>query len=145
MQRIVREMNISETTFVLPPTDRAHAAKLRIFTPVRELPFAGQPTIGTAWVLSTHGIVPKGELDFTLEEGVGPVRVRGTRGQNGTSFSMTHPPLTFADVIKERAELAAALGLTEAHLVADVPARVASDVGGSVRPVLSGTLEDFPA
>jgi trans-2,3-dihydro-3-hydroxyanthranilate isomerase len=126
MQRIAREMNISETTFVLPPADPAHAARVRIFTPVGELPFAGHPTIGTAWVLSTHGLVPNDALDFTLEEGVGPVSVRGTRGQNGTTFSMTHPPLTFADVIEERAELAAALGLTEADLLADVPAQVAS-------------------
>jgi trans-2,3-dihydro-3-hydroxyanthranilate isomerase len=126
MQRIAREMNISETTFVMPPADPAHAARVRIFTPVGELPFAGHPTIGTAWVLSTQGLVPNGELEFTLEEGIGPVPVRGLRGQNGTSFWMTHPQLTFGDVNAERAELAAAIGLTEADLLAGVPAQVVS-------------------
>lgn len=126
MQRIAKEMNISETTFVMPPADPAHAARVRIFTPTQELPFAGHPTIGTAWVLSTQGLVPKDALEFTLEEGVGPVPVRGIRRLGGTTFWMTHPPLTFLEVISGRAELAAALGLTEADLLPEVPAQVAS-------------------
>jgi trans-2,3-dihydro-3-hydroxyanthranilate isomerase len=126
MQRIATEMNISETTFVMPPTEPAHAARLRIFTPAQELPFAGHPTIGTSWVLSTHGLVPDDVLEFTLEEGVGPVSVRGMRTPGGTSFWMTHPKLIYGDVISERAELAAAIGLTEADLLPDVPAQVAS-------------------
>ncbi len=77
MQRIAKEMNIAETTFVLPPEDPAHAARIRIFTPASELPFAGHPTVGTAWVLATQGLVPGGSLEFVLEEGVGPVKVRG--------------------------------------------------------------------
>ena len=51
MQTIAREFNLSETVFVFPPADKAHRAKLRIFTPVRELPFAGHPTVGTAVLL----------------------------------------------------------------------------------------------
>ena len=82
MQRIAREMNFSETTFVLPAENRAHAAKVRIFTPFFEMKFAGHPTVGTAWVLADEGLVPDGSLEFVLEEGVGPVRVRGVR-QNG--------------------------------------------------------------
>jgi len=50
MQRIAREFNLSETVFVWPPENTAHRAKLRIFTPARELPFAGHPTVGTASV-----------------------------------------------------------------------------------------------
>ena len=73
MQRIAREMNFSETTFVVPPEDPAHAARVRIFTPHTELPFAGHPTIGTAWVLADEGLVPKDGNQFTLEENVGPV------------------------------------------------------------------------
>ncbi len=126
MQRIAKEMNISETTFVLPPADPRHAARVRIFTPVNELPFAGHPTIGTAWVLSTQGMVANDSLEFSLEEGVGPVPVRGIRTQSGTSFWMTNPKLNFGEVISERAELAAASGLTEADLLPDVPAQVAS-------------------
>jgi trans-2,3-dihydro-3-hydroxyanthranilate isomerase len=126
MQRIAKEMNISETTFVMPPANPANAARVRIFTPTQELPFAGHPTIGTAWVLWTQGLVLNDALEFTLEEGVRPVAVRGIRGPGGTKFWMTHPKLSFGDVISERAELAAAIGITEADLLPDVPAQVAS-------------------
>lgn len=54
MQRIAAEMNYSETTFVLPPTDPANTANVRIFTPVNELPFAGHPNVGTAYVLAKY-------------------------------------------------------------------------------------------
>src|SRR5438445_13611580 len=64
MQRIAREMNFSETTFVLPAQNAAHAAKVRIFTPFTELKFAGHPTVGTAWVLADEGLVPGGVLAF---------------------------------------------------------------------------------
>src|SRR5262245_36181592 len=71
MQRIAREMNFSETTFIMPPENPAHAAKIRIFTPAVELPFAGHPTVGTAWVLIDEGLVPKDHKEFVLEENVG--------------------------------------------------------------------------
>src|SRR4029077_16380804 len=51
MQRVAREMNFSETTFVMTPSQPGNAARVRIFTPEIELPFAGHPTVGTAWVL----------------------------------------------------------------------------------------------
>ncbi len=79
---IAREFNYSETTFVYPPRDPRHTRHVRIFTPSDELPFAGHPTVGTAWVLATLGLVPldTGETTIVLEEGVGPVKVlvRGT-------------------------------------------------------------------
>ena len=77
MQLITREFNFAESTFVLPPDDPAHAAKVRIFTPARELPFAGHPTVGTACALVMAGAQPAGE--FVLEEGVGPVPVTTTK------------------------------------------------------------------
>lgn len=123
MQRIAREMNFSETTFVLPPADPSHAAKVRIFTPVRELPFAGHPTVGTAWVLADQGMV-RG-LEFILEEEVGPVPVRGVRENGRTLFWMSHPQASFGDVFEDRAAVAAALGLEERAL-AEAPAQVAS-------------------
>src|SRR5499427_341213 len=58
MQQIAREMNLSETVFLMPSATAEGAAALRIFTPAREVPFAGHPTIGTAWVLATHGLAP---------------------------------------------------------------------------------------
>ncbi|HEY7395792.1 MAG TPA: PhzF family phenazine biosynthesis protein [Gemmatimonadaceae bacterium] len=85
MPQIAREFNYSETTFVLPPTDPSHTARVRIFTPGGELQFAGHPTIGTAHVLATIGAIPiKGpETRIVLEEGVGPVPVtiRATDGR----------------------------------------------------------------
>jgi trans-2,3-dihydro-3-hydroxyanthranilate isomerase len=126
MQRIAKEMNIAETTFVLPPQDPTHAAWIRIFTPASELPFAGHPTVGTAWVLANEGLVPRGTLEFVLEEGVGPVTVRGVRGPGGLTFWMTHPPLTFGLVERRRVQAAEAIGLTEADLLEDVPIQAAS-------------------
>ena len=58
MQQVAREMNLSETVFVLPPEDPRHTRKLRIFTPGTELPFAGHPTVGTAFVLAAIGEIP---------------------------------------------------------------------------------------
>ena len=75
MQTIAREFNLSETVFVLPPENAAHRAKLRIFTPGAELPFAGHPTVGTAVLLGQID-GKAGAQDFVLEEGVGPVRCR---------------------------------------------------------------------
>ena len=72
MQDIAREMNFSETTFVINRTDER--ARVRIFTPELELPFAGHPTLGTAWVLSG------GEGTYTLDLDVGPVAVRFAEG-----------------------------------------------------------------
>jgi predicted PhzF superfamily epimerase YddE/YHI9 len=76
MQSVAREMNLSDTTFVLPPTRPDCAARVRIFTPGVELPFAGHPTIGTAVVLAREGLLPTGASAIVLEEGVGPVPVR---------------------------------------------------------------------
>ena len=126
MQRIAKVMNISETTFVLAPRDPGNAARVRIFTPGAELPFAGHPTIGTAWVLFTQGLVPGGALEFVLEEGVGPVPVRGEQGAEGLRFWMTHPSVKFGEVLADRAAAADALGLTEEDLLPEIPIQVAS-------------------
>jgi len=126
MQRIAKEMNISETTFVLKPEDPANAARVRIFTPGAELPFAGHPTIGTSWVLFTQGLIPGGAVEFKLEEGVGPVAVRAEQGPSGTVFWMTHPKVSFGAIVSDRAAAAAALGLSVDDLVPDIPIQVAS-------------------
>src|ERR1700674_5163671 len=105
MQRIAREMNFSETTFILPPDDPKHAARVRIFSPTVEMPFAGHPTIGTAWVLAEEGMVPGGALELTLEENAGPVAVPVITHGGGLSFCMTNPPLTYGLTV-ERAMVA---------------------------------------
>jgi trans-2,3-dihydro-3-hydroxyanthranilate isomerase len=73
MQQVAREMNLSETVFVLPPAD-AGDARIRIFTPVTELPFAGHPTLGTAFVLCGQ----RGLDAIELETGAGVIRVEFT-------------------------------------------------------------------
>lgn len=82
MQRIAREFNFSETVFVLPATNPNHAARLRIFTPTSELPFAGHPTIGTSLALVEIGAVRlvDGSAEIILEENVGPIPVRISTG-----------------------------------------------------------------
>lgn len=82
MQLIAREFNLSETAFVFPPASDAETHRLRIFTPARELPFAGHPTIGTALALAAEGY---GEPELVLGEGVGPVRVSLRDGADGVS------------------------------------------------------------
>jgi trans-2,3-dihydro-3-hydroxyanthranilate isomerase len=92
MQSIAREFNYSETTFVLPAADPRHAARVRIFTPGAELPFAGHPTIGTAFVLATIGALPREAGEIVFEEGVGPVPVAIFRDDG----RVTHCRLTAA-------------------------------------------------
>jgi len=84
MPQIAREFNYSETTFVLPPDDPSHTARVRIFTPGGELQFAGHPTVGTAHVLAVTGAISLtgDETRIVLEEGVGPVPVM-IRARNG--------------------------------------------------------------
>jgi trans-2,3-dihydro-3-hydroxyanthranilate isomerase len=77
MQRIARELNLSETVFVLPPDEPRNTRCLRIFTPKSELPFAGHPTVGAAYVLAALGEIPLtgDETRIVFEEEVGPVPV----------------------------------------------------------------------
>jgi trans-2,3-dihydro-3-hydroxyanthranilate isomerase len=126
MQAIARETNLSETTFVLPPEIRGHAAKVRIFTPHIELPFAGHPTVGTGWVLLDEGLVSPDATGFTLEEGVGPIPVRVDRDGGEVVLWMSHPPVKFGEVIDGREDVVAALGLTVADLSPQVPIQVVS-------------------
>lgn len=72
MQRVAREFNLSETVFIRPPRNRGETHRLRIFTPLRELPFAGHPTVGAALALAEDGWP---EDEFVFGEGIGPVRV----------------------------------------------------------------------
>ena len=91
MQAIAREFNHPETVFVLPPEDKAHRARLRIFTPARELPFAGHPTVGTAVLLALQDRSPSGS-EIVLEENIGPVRCVLEAGEGGPRpRALRHP------------------------------------------------------
>ena len=119
MQSIAREFNFSETTFVLPADDPRHAARVRIFTPGGELPFAGHPTIGTAFVLATIGALPREAAEIVFEQGVGPVPVAIFRDGD----RVTHCRLTAARLPEpgppppEASALAKMLSLAEAEVL----------------------------
>src|SRR5690242_21118961 len=84
MQRIAAEFGFSETSFVLPPADPQHTAHVRIFTPTAEVPFAGHPNVGTAFVLARRGEVfgqPTGEqMRFEEHAGLVGVSIRRAGG-----------------------------------------------------------------
>jgi trans-2,3-dihydro-3-hydroxyanthranilate isomerase len=115
MQRIAREMNLSETTFVLPP-QRSADARVRIFTPVNELPFAGHPLLGTAVLLGTSR--PANEIRLETAMGVIPFELEFAAG-GGVSARMQQPIPTWRPYDHAR-ELLAALGVRDAQLPVDV-------------------------
>jgi trans-2,3-dihydro-3-hydroxyanthranilate isomerase len=81
MQKIARELNLAETAFVLPATREDCVARVRIFTPAKELAYAGHPTIGTALVLLQEEIISRNSSEFSVEEEVGLIPIRIERGQ----------------------------------------------------------------
>ena len=95
MQRIAREFNLSETVFVQKPANPAHTARIRIFTPLQELPFAGHPTVGTAALLAelrAPGLGSSREAIVVLEEEVGVVRVGVRLAANQAPFAEFDAP-----------------------------------------------------
>lgn len=112
MQAVALETNYSETTFVLEKT--AGRAQVRIFTPTFELPFAGHPTLGTAWVLTA------GNGNITLDLGVGPVDVSFADGLGW----MTPPPVAFTGTL-DGATAARLTGLAEYDLDPSLPIELA--------------------
>jgi trans-2,3-dihydro-3-hydroxyanthranilate isomerase len=129
MQAIAKEFNLSETTFVLPPDDPKHDWRVRIFTPGSELPMAGHPTVGTAFVLAREHLIRRDarETTIVLEEGVGPVPVRIEFDEGEPSFAeMTQPRPTFGPPLEDRARAAAMLSLEESELEADLHVQVVS-------------------
>jgi trans-2,3-dihydro-3-hydroxyanthranilate isomerase len=114
MQRIAQEMNLSETTFVLPPRAPRADFRVRIFTPVKELPFAGHPVVGTHWVMAHLGRVPLYEplthVNFELGVGVLPGELHVTDGQVDRVV-MTQDRPTFHALLEDLGDLASGLGL----------------------------------
>ncbi len=133
MQRVAREFNLSETVFVAPPENPENTRRLRIFTPSAELPFAGHPTIGTAFVLASIGAVAvEGEVTrIVFEEGVGPVPV-SIRSFNGkpvfAQLSSAKLP-EFGPEPPALADIAAVLSLDASDLVERGPAPRAVSCG----------------
>lgn len=121
MQAIAREMNLSETVFVNTSTNPAHAAALRIFTPSKELPFAGHPTVGAAVAVAERNRQngsDSADMVCVLEEKVGPVRCAIRLRADEPGFAEFDLPRKSSRVTLplDNAQLADALGVSEAHL-----------------------------
>jgi trans-2,3-dihydro-3-hydroxyanthranilate isomerase len=129
MQAVAREINYSESTFVLPPKQLPHAYLQRTFVPVKEIPYAGHPTVGTAVVMAALGKVaagaPDGTHPITIEVGFGPLalellkadgRVSRVRMEQGKP--LWKEPVTGDDV---KGQIAAALGVPFDALHASLP------------------------
>ncbi len=112
MQAIAREFNLSESAFILPPDNPRHKARVRIFTPDYEMPFAGHPTVGSAVALAEQADEGVAAGMFVLEENIGPVRCAVTRSAGATFAEFDLPKLPERlDLSADAAALGAALGL----------------------------------
>jgi trans-2,3-dihydro-3-hydroxyanthranilate isomerase len=140
MQTLARELNLSETSFVLPPSAPGSAARVRIFTPFNEMEFAGHPTIGTAFALCALGRVPADATAFVLEENIGPVPIRLERRADPFLAWLQTPPIRF-ETRYDRVACAEALGLTAGDLLGDYPAQVVT----AGNPFLFVALRDASA
>jgi len=136
MQAIAREFNISETVFVMEPDDPVNTAKIRIFTPGSELPFAGHPTVGAGVLLAqlrAPELVSASGVVIALEEKIGLVKVEVSRRAGRSArglFAIPKLPVTVAEPQRDAALVAEALGLSigdigfDAHGVANASAGV---------------------
>ena len=118
MQAIASEFNYSETTFVLPPRDGAHDAQVRIFTVNNEIPFAGHPNVGTAFVLATQAAKPPARLKFEEKAGLVPVEILAEEGEAvGAELTAPQPLSRLTQFSAEQA--AACVSLSAADIRTD--------------------------
>ena len=110
MQAIAREMNFSETTFVFPAKASGADARVRIFTPGEEVPFAGHPTLGTAFVLHKRKKKKTSTLMLELDAGLIEVEITGSQ-KKGYTYTMTQPLPEFGTALQNRGQAARAVGI----------------------------------
>ncbi len=142
MQKIAAEFNLSETVFIHEPHDPVNTARLRIFTPVRELPFAGHPTVGTAALLAilrAPEYLKSRDVAVVLEETIGTVNCtvrKPPRGAVQAHFDLPKLPEPYGDA-PSKAKIAAAFGLGEADLGFDAhePACFSAGLAATLVPV----------
>ncbi|HET6622090.1 MAG TPA: PhzF family phenazine biosynthesis protein [Dongiaceae bacterium] len=128
MQAIAREFNLSETAFILKPQDAAHAAHVRIFAPMVEVPFAGHPNIGAAFALANDRPLRGDNLVF--EERAGLVRVQLDRiGERVVGASLTAPQTVSTQQAPDVAAVAAALSLNESEIITATHPPIVATVG----------------
>jgi len=118
LPQAAREMNLSETTFVSSPSHPDADFDVRIFTPEKEIPFAGHPTLGTAFVLKDAGLIPstKNHLLLNFKTGLVPVHI-----QDNGIISMKTPPGEILKTFSNTKEVAKSLGLKENNIESDLP------------------------
>lgn len=162
MQAITREMNFSECTFILPPETAGTDVRMRIFTPGRELPMAGHPTVGSTFALAHLGVITPGRDRFVFGLGVGPTTVELTWQGSALSFAWMdqarpefRPPVSpLADIIKSIGVDAAAVETTglpieevscgNSFTIVPVATRAAVDAGQADLPVIRRLKSAFP-
>jgi trans-2,3-dihydro-3-hydroxyanthranilate isomerase len=120
LQKVAREMNLSETTFVYPSTNNEADYDVRIFTPTREIPFAGHPTLGTAYVLRKYGATTANPLRLNFKAGIIPVSIEKDK------IFMQHPPAQTLHELNQSESIAEALGIPLSGLDENLPVRVVS-------------------
>jgi trans-2,3-dihydro-3-hydroxyanthranilate isomerase len=129
MQALAAEFNLSETTFVLPPADPANTARVRIFTRKAEMPFAGHPNVGTAYVLAGQGRGADGALRFEELAGLVEVRIERDAQGNPTGATIGAPqPLSLGPELPAET-VAACGGLAAGDVVTAAHRPVAASVG----------------
>ncbi|MFQ5443815.1 MAG: PhzF family phenazine biosynthesis protein [Nitrospinales bacterium] len=124
MQKIAREMNLSETTFVFPSADGEADFDVRIFTPGKEIPFGGHPTLGTAFVLRHCGLASMDQEILRLRMPVGVIPVRVDDG--GRQLSFTQPTPEFSGHYQDFDKLAQALSIDSDSIDKRWPVEVVS-------------------
>jgi trans-2,3-dihydro-3-hydroxyanthranilate isomerase len=124
MQTLTRESNLSECTFVFPPEQPGTDHRVRIFTRTAETPFAGHPTIGTAFALAHTGALKPGQSHTTFGLGVGPTNIDLEWKNGRLAFAwMTQQKPTFGKTITDSAALAAAIGVDAGAIDPRAPAQ----------------------
>ena len=127
MQRIAREMNFAESTFILPVEWAGTDVRMRIFTPAVEMPMAGHPTIGSTFALADSGVIKPGTSRFMFHLNAGPTPVDLQWADDRLAFAwMTQPNPLFGRTVEDRAAVAATIGLTVDDLRPDVPVQEVS-------------------
>jgi trans-2,3-dihydro-3-hydroxyanthranilate isomerase len=122
MQAIAREINFSESTFILPAERPDTDIRMRIFTPGVEMPMAGHPTVGSTFALAHLGVIPARTRRFVFGLNVGPTPVDIEWDGERVRFAwMTQAIPTFSRVVRDREAVAAAIGLRATDLVENLP------------------------
>jgi len=129
MQKLAFEMNLSESTFVLPPSNPKNDARVRIFVPTYEMPFAGHPLVGTAWLIATRRGDQPLELRFEVIAGLVVVRMSYDDAGQCCGAEVTAPQALSLGGSISGAEVAIAVGLTIDDILTDSHAPMLAGVG----------------